>query len=160
MTPTLPPKAIPKPNGETVRKPIEQVVKGQRYSMETPEGEYLDYDYLLRTLGYEVVEWHTCGSYQGDHVALLRHPDGAWGFTVIGYGSCPGCDALEACDSPAEVDALRDELDRDITWSAEPATLARYIMEKDPANNWWMHDKEVTEARDGIVRKLLGDDNA
>lgn len=136
------------------RVPIEQAFKKDGYGIETISGEYADYDLLLRSLGYGIQEWITCGSYQGDHVALLRRADGAYGFTVIGYGSCSGCDALEGCGSLASVDALRDELDNDIEWNVDPKALAATLMSKDEANHWWLHDSEMKAARDKIVGVL------
>lgn len=57
--------------------------------------DYPDWEPLVRDWGYDVVLFETWGSYQGDHFVLLRDGDRC-GVAVIGYGSCTGCDALEA----------------------------------------------------------------
>jgi hypothetical protein len=44
----------------------------------------------------EMLVWQSVGSCQGDYFALVKTPDGQYGFTVIGYGSCSGCDGLQA----------------------------------------------------------------
>ena len=60
-------------------------------------------DYWSCSAGYEdafgdceKLLWEAVGDYQGDYFALLKGPDGRYGFVVIGYGSCSGCDGLEA----------------------------------------------------------------
>lgn len=54
-----------------------------------------DYEELVGSWGHEVLSFDTIGSYQGDHLVLLRDGD-RYGIVVIGYGSCSGCDALQA----------------------------------------------------------------
>lgn len=106
--------------------------------------EDVDYDTLLKSLGAEVVEMINCGSWQGDSVTLLKK-NGKFGFVVFGYGSCSGCDALEACDSLEELEALRDSLEAQIKWGTAKG-LAAHLDNLDPANHWWMYEDETKAA--------------
>jgi hypothetical protein len=67
-----------------------------------------DYDPIVTYLG-ETLVCADIGDYQGDIYLLLRTSNG-YGFVVIGYGSCSGCDALQACKSYEDVDNLIDSI--------------------------------------------------
>lgn len=56
----------------------------------------LDYDVVLQAAGYEVVAYTTFGSYQGDWWAKVKTPAGEKGWIHGYYGSCSGCDNLQA----------------------------------------------------------------
>lgn len=53
--------------------------------------------------------------YQGDTRVLLRDGN-RYGVLVIGFGSCSGCDALQACTTFEDVDRLIDDLEADVHW--------------------------------------------
>lgn len=63
-----------------------------------------DYAPIIAYLGETLVH-ADIGHRQGDTYLLLRTSNG-YGFVVIGYGSCSGCDALRACKSYEDVDNL------------------------------------------------------
>ena len=69
----------------------------------------------FKSLGIEILEWVTFGIYQGDYAVIVKK-DKTLGFVVIGYGSCSGCDALEACDSSEEYNDLISSVLKDIYW--------------------------------------------
>ncbi|AEO93500.1 gp241 [Bacillus phage G] len=52
--------------------------------------------------------------YQGDFFFLGKDKDNNIYYIVSGYGSCSGCDALQACDNFEDVKTLRDDLKRSI----------------------------------------------
>lgn len=71
---------------------------------------------LVTSLGVTIVEVSTSGdSYQGD-TAMLVTASRCLGWLVFGWGSCSGCDSLQACSQPAHVDRLRDDVARSIRW--------------------------------------------
>jgi hypothetical protein len=53
--------------------------------------------------------------YQGDTRVLYR-ADNTYGYLCFGWGSCSGCDALQACDTIEQVDELIDQLRGQIKW--------------------------------------------
>jgi hypothetical protein len=102
-----------------------------------------DYKELLEKRGHNILIWEDFGSYQGDYVALLDGSKG-FGFVVIGYGSCSGCDALEAAesnwlnddgDSESRVSNLIDSIERDIFWGTKQQILDRINDEN--LVEWW-----------------------
>lgn len=107
--------------------------------------KYIGYDDIIDSFGYKS-KYEYFGSYQGDIVVIVE--DGSRkGYLIIGYGSCSGCDELEAvmpwcyckeecsCDW-SEVEDLRDRLLRSIIWDKE-------IPEENDGNHWWSYDKEM-----------------
>ena len=71
---------------------------------------YIDHQEILERQGFEILDWESFGSYQGDYAAIVKK-DGKVGFTVIGYGSCSGCDALQALEPYYMFEPNRDEYD-------------------------------------------------
>ena len=69
------------------------------------------YDSLVASAGTIIKDWNI-GDWQGDYVYLLKNGN-KFGFTVVGYGSCSHCDALQSCDSQAELDELKEEISGD-----------------------------------------------
>lgn len=143
--------------------------------MTTPRPEWVkdewgtDYEELVASWGYDVLDWNVCGSYQGDYVVLLGDGERR-GFIVIGYGSCSGCDALEGAtpwsyeeDADwSEVVELSDQLTTEVMWEDSALALADRLEGLDEANHWWLLDDEVKAVRDKVVRNLLREavDNA
>lgn len=121
----------------------------------------LDYDDLVATMPVEVVERRSFGSYQGDLVYFVRQ-DGRYGFLIFGYGSCSGCDSLQAAqgyidpeyDSDEkcrerlrDVVALRDRLEADILWQDEGKTILETVGRKiAERGDWWYYDPEIHSA--------------
>lgn len=54
-------------------------------------------------------------NYQGE-TRVLYDNDGKIGHLIFGWGSCTGCDALQACRTVEDVQKLCDELQDDIKW--------------------------------------------
>jgi hypothetical protein len=124
------------------------------------------YTEIVDSWGYEVLAMDIHGSYQGDYTVLLADGERR-GFTVIGYGSCSGCDALESrapwgdeegADWSGVVD-LADSLRDGVVWRESATELADYLVEElasENPNNWYSFDDEVTRAFRGYVTQLRG----
>lgn len=129
----------------------------ERHKAEDNYGD-LDYDDIVRSMGVEIVKRKELGSYHGDIVYLVRQGQRE-GVLVVGYGSCSGCDALQAAmgDSDdidswlGDVEALRDQLQASILWPAEDRslidTLNQRIVESQTTHSgdWWLCDQEVLD---------------
>ena len=129
--------------------------------------EYPTYEQLVESWGHTVISFDTTGHYQGDHEVLLRDAAGRWGITVIGYGSCSGCDALESVTPWGSdgdwslVVTLAESLAADVTWFDSTDAALAWIdakLARDP-NKWWAFDDEV---RDVLTkyRKFVTEDGA
>jgi hypothetical protein len=118
---------------------------------------------LFEAFGYEILEWITTGSYQGDYVVLARY-DGRFFFTVIGFGSCGGCDAWigtfsEGSPGPDEYPKLADWIasthrscDVYDSLAELKAGLGRRITSREEDNDWYDHDDEIV----GAMKKICG----
>lgn len=135
----------------------EQLIEtAEKHGCDDPDSVqyYLDYHGLLTASGLEVVEWEVTGSYQGDYVVLVRD-NARYGFVVIGYGSCTGCDALEGCGGIDDVLTLCEQILQSIKWADSAEELRDHLIERaDTGNDWYSHDSEVREATEKIKRRL------
>ena len=89
-----------------------------------------DYGPMLKSFG-EIICEQSFGSYQGDTLAIL-FDDGKYGYILFGWGSCSGCDALQACYG--DMDKLNDLAKRmwdSIVWYDTPQELIGWIKSHD-----------------------------
>lgn len=84
-----------------------------------------DYDPIIQSFG-EVLISVRDDDYQGDTRVLLKE-DGQYGFLVVGWGSCSGCDALQAAESYEEIDSLIETLRNAIRWFSSIEEAKKYI---------------------------------
>lgn len=125
----------------------------------------MSYTEMVKDWGHDVLLWECFGSYQGDFVVLLRGGD-RYGFLVIGYGSCGGCDAFEsACDSVdwdqrdnwraiPEVIQLAESLKARVRWDSAEG-LADYLSDSYvQEQNWSWYEEGFKECIQRIADKL------
>jgi hypothetical protein len=87
---------------------------------------YINYDDIAATFG-ELVEQGKSDDYQGDEWFLLKRVTDKgveYGFLEQGFGSCSGCDALQACGTEHEYNELINEMFLRIKWDSAPNLLA------------------------------------
>lgn len=77
-------------------KTILEALKERNKGWEKDTYWYCYADYEDAFADCERLVFKAVGSYQGDYFVLVKGPDGQYGFLVIGYGSCSGCDGLQA----------------------------------------------------------------
>lgn len=128
--------------------------------------DYPNYEDMVPSWGFEVVKLDVLGSYQGDITVLLADGERR-GFVMIGYGSCSGCDALEAA-SPGWGDAegwgpvvaLSDELRASVKWFDSADALAVWLTEQvateGKGSDWYWYDDEVKRTCLRYVERLRG----
>jgi hypothetical protein len=107
-----------------------------------------DYRPLLKSLG-EVVIQVDDDDYQGDSRVLIRRPEG-WGVLVFGWGSCSGCDALQACYTWLHLEQLQQKLLAETHWEADLPTLQAWVATHDWAGDY--HGR--TEATQRFVQEV------
>lgn len=80
--------------------------------METETSGYCNF---LGKNGYKIISsWQEDG-YQGSWGAILEK-DGKRGEITFSFGSCSGCDALQACNNDSDEQILLKELESNIKW--------------------------------------------
>ena len=107
--------------------------------------DFDDYAFLVKKLGKIVCEAHQDG-YHGDSVYYVVAGPTRFGFLTFGWGSCSGCDALEACITPEDYADLFEDLLRDIVWFTSLKKLRTYLKNKD-----W----EGTYIDEELIREFL-----
>jgi len=127
-------------------KPIEEVFEGT---------SYWDYKPLLESMGHEIVLQVDDQDYQGDSRLLLKDGD-RYGLLIFGWGSCSGCDALQACDTLRQVDGLRRELYDSIIWKDSAAGMLSFIRDRDWLAQYSWHADETKEFVAKAVTMLEG----
>jgi len=85
--------------------------------------------------------------YQGDTFVLYggdinyRGAGSVYGILVIGWGSCSGCDSLQACDSYGELQSLADRLESSVQWLSVDE-LREWIKGDEARNDWYQWSDE------------------
>ena len=123
-------------------------MKTERHiGMSDIEGKWMDQDYpwfdgsyadLVEDFGTVVLS-ESFGTYQGDMFYIFKK-DGRYGFLTIGYGSCSGCDALEACQSISDLYDLQASLRNDIVWFSTLEKLKFYVLSENTELQWYAHE--------------------
>ncbi len=89
--------------------------------------------------------------YQGDTWVLYDDTGKGFGYLQFGWGSCSGCDALQGCDSYAEIGELIQQLEGSIRW-APRAELLKFFNEHDWQGDYsWREDELKTFVKDAIA---------
>lgn len=100
--------------------------------MSTNDIQYLDYSEMVASMGYAVLIWESDNDYQGDTYAVVQDAQQHKGFLIFGWGSCSGCDALEAAEDDLEaLETLRNNLDTSIQWFDSDESLFTFMREHD-----------------------------
>ena len=110
-----------------------------------------NYDPIINSFG-EVVLRKTIGEYQGDTYAIVKKGD-LLGYLAIGWGSCSGCDALQACSSHDDVARLIGHIASNVRWGSA-ADLLHYFTTHDWEGDYIYHDEEFKEWKDEVVKWL------
>lgn len=114
-----------------------------RYYYQAP----MSYDEIVATQGEIIKDW-VFGSYQGDYIYLLKK-DNEYALVVIGYGSCSGCDALEACGNDEEFEELKQDIIKSIVWVTQEDILND--LNDEELNRWYFHEKEWEDVKAQII---------
>jgi hypothetical protein len=102
-----------------------------------------DYDELVTSRGASIVTSESDDGYEGDTYYLLAQ-DGRYGYLVVGWGSCSGCDALEACVDFGDVRDLRDRLLSEVTWGTA-AEVAAHIEARTELTDFYAREPAFKE---------------
>lgn len=81
--------------------------------------------------------------YQGD-TRVLYEKDGLYGLLIFGWGSCSGCDALQACTCIEDAENLRARLESSIDWKSA-SELLNYVLTHDWEGDYSGSSSEAKE---------------
>lgn len=129
------------------------------YNIKEEDVEYGFYNYqpILDSFGNILCQKDE-HNYQGDSWVLYEK-DEQIGYLCFGWGSCSGCDALQACSSYDDVDELIIRLYNSIQWFDSVQEAYEYFTNKDWEGDYSWHIEEfqefLKEAKD-ILREKIG----
>jgi hypothetical protein len=108
-----------------------------------------DYQHMLDDFGAIVLQVDD-DDYQGDSRLIYRDGE-RYGWLQFGWGSCSGCDALQACRSYEDLEALRTQLHDQIRWFDSLDALQAFFRAHD-----WVGDYSYHEAaQERFVQQVL-----
>ena len=115
-----------------------------------------NYRDLINAHGYEINVYVSERDYQGDSIAFVYkdNKDGrGYGWLTFGWGSCSGCDALQACDEDLICLArLSRDLVNGIIWHSDAYLAANAVVEHDWEASFI--DKKLADEFIGKVKDL------
>ena len=115
------------------------------------------YNGLFKSAGLVIFFDEAVGSYQGSSYLILNDPDGdKWGFRTYGWGSCSGCDSLQAANSLEDFESLRDSLLTGIIWQDGKAGLVAWLKAHDWLGDWTGRDVLENGILEQMVKALGG----
>ena len=80
-----------------------------------------DYEDIVKCFGEPIIYIEE-DTYQGDTWAIVKRVSKCariYGYIQFGWGSCSGCDALQACSTIEELQDLVNELENSINWMSK-----------------------------------------
>ena len=102
------------------------------------ETGWFEYEPMIKEFG-EIINKYDFGEYQGDTIVIYKS-NNRYGYLLFGWGSCSGCDALQACETIEEVQKLMDALYNSIEWFNSLDELKEWFNQKDWGLEWFGHD--------------------
>ena len=111
----------------------------------TYDGGWSWYDYtpLIEAFGKVAIRVDD-HDYQGD-TRILYDNDGKIGYLIFGWGSCAGCDALQACADYDDLQRLCNQLQDMIMWFESKDAALTYFREHDWKGDYSWHFDETKE---------------
>jgi hypothetical protein len=118
---------------------------------------WYDYTPMIEAFGKVAIRIDDHG-YQGDS-RILYDNDGKIGYLLFGWGSCSGCDALQACDDLDDIQKLCDDLQGMIKWFESKEEALTYFREHDWDGDysWWYDETKEFVAK--VIAYLEGKEN-
>ena len=108
-----------------------------------------DYQPIINEIGNVLIQVDD-NDYQGDS-RVLYEKDGKYGFLIFGWGSCSGCDSLQACNNTKDIQELIDRIVNDVKWFDSLEELQKYFSEKDWELEYCWHAEETKD----FITKVL-----
>jgi hypothetical protein len=108
-----------------------------------------NYQPIIDELGNVLVQVDD-NDYQGDS-RILYEKDGKYGFLIFGWGSCSGCDSLQACGNICEIQDLMENLESSVKWYDTIDELKQYFKDKDWDLEYSWHAEETKEFVDKVI---------
>jgi len=110
------------------------------------------YDLIIGLFGNVAIEVSD-DDWQGDTRILYAETGNGFGYLQFGWGSCSGCDALQACDNHAELAKLIQELEEGIKWMPRDEML-KFFKEHDWEGDYSCNESEQRNFVSQVIAHL------
>lgn len=115
----------------------------EAYDIENPI--YFGYEDMVDSIG-EIVQEISLGTSEGDLLFLIRGKENKkWGYVGVGYGSCAGCDAYQACSTNKELQSLRDDIENSTRWFDNSTEAIDFFVNHDWKGDYFGRDPGLQE---------------
>lgn len=121
---------------------------------------WCDYQPMIEAFGKIAIQVDDA-DYQGE-TRVLYDNNGKIGHLIFGWGSCSGCDALQACRNLEDVQELCNELENDIKWFDNANDALEWFKTHDWKGDYVWRQKEFHEYFEKSIAYLsekAGDQN-
>jgi hypothetical protein len=118
------------------------------------------YEPMVSAFGQRTIVSADDDDYQGDSYRLIAdglRADERYGLLTFGWGSCSGCDALQACESAEDVQSLLDQLQDSVKWFPSKEALRQYMEKHDWEGDWSYHREASHDFRRQVMEFLDSD---
>ena len=117
----------------------------EEYEEYITDGQFFscyNYQPMIESFADEILVQVDDSSYQGDTRVLLKEGNKI-GHLIFGWGSCLGCDALQACENIGQVQELANNLYSDIIWFDSEQEALDYFNNHDWEGDYCWHQEET-----------------
>jgi hypothetical protein len=90
-----------------------------------------NYQPMVEEFGPIAIQVDDDDDYHGDTYVLYQYDSGKFAYLNFGWGSCSGCDSLQACRNIDEVQQLMDDLKNDIIVFDDLYSAKKYFEQHD-----------------------------
>lgn len=112
-----------------------------------------NYQPIIDDLGTVLVQVDD-NDYQGDSRVLLQK-DSKFGILIFGWGSCSGCDSLQACDSLDDLEKEIEHIQSATKWFDSAIDCLHYLDNHDWEGDYCWHREETKDFLDKAKSALL-----
>ena len=110
------------------------------------------YQPILEEIG-EIIIQIDDKDWQGDS-RLMYKKDDKYGYLIFGWGSCSGCDALQACRKINEIQSLINSLVEGVKWFDSLEELKKHFSERDWELQYSWHQKETKDFVEQVLNYI------
>ena len=116
-----------------------------------------DYTPLLSLFGKIIIQIDD-DDYSGDSRVLYECSEKEIGYLNFGWGSCSGCDSLQACSDVNEIVTLANNLQSQVKWLAREEML-KFFLEHDWEGEYSYHEEKQKEFITKVIDFLQKEEN-
>lgn len=117
---------------------------------------HADYTPILNYFG-DIIHRYDEDDWQGDTYVIIKdRPTNKIGYLCFGWGSCSGCDALQACNDYKDLSELIERLENSIIWKNNSEEMIEWLNTRDWRGEYVWHNENLKLFLPTACEKLGG----